>query len=77
MALYPLKRLQHVGRVIVAAPADPAVPRHLGFDVADSVEAALVGAESRHGRRCAIAYLEQPRPPAPMPLIARAPGVSP
>src|SRR5206468_8075612 len=35
-AVYPLKRLGHVGRVIVAAPRDPAIPRHVGFEVAGS-----------------------------------------
>jgi hypothetical protein len=64
MAVYPLKRLQHIGRVVVAAPADPAVPRHLGFEAADSVEAAMARAEARHGRGCSLAYLEHPRPPA-------------
>ncbi|MBI4635632.1 MAG: DUF2088 domain-containing protein [Candidatus Rokubacteria bacterium] len=61
MAVYPLKRLRHVGAVIVAAPEDPAVPRHLGFEVAASVEEALRRAEAIHGRDCAIAYIEQPR----------------
>ncbi len=63
MAVYPLKRLGHVGRVIVAGPRDPAVPRHLGFEVAESVEAAVARAEAAHGRDCAIAYVEQPSPP--------------
>ncbi|MBI3107606.1 MAG: DUF2088 domain-containing protein [Candidatus Rokubacteria bacterium] len=60
MATYPLKRLRHVGRVIVAAPEDPAVPRHLGFDVAGSVEEAVTLAERVHGLDCAIAYIQQP-----------------
>jgi hypothetical protein len=60
MAVYPLKRLQHVGRVIVAGPADPAVPRHLGFEVATTVEEALRRAEAIHGADCAIGYVEQP-----------------
>jgi len=60
MATYPLKRLRHVGRVIVAAPEDPAVPRHLGFDVAGSVEEAVTLAERAHGLDCAIAYVQQP-----------------
>src|SRR5205807_2513920 len=46
MALYPLKRLARVGRVIVAAPEDPRVPRHLGFEVAASVEAAIRQADA-------------------------------
>ena len=60
MALYPLKRLARVGRVIVAAPEDPRVPRHLGFEVAASVEDAIRRAETIHGPDCAIAYVKQP-----------------
>jgi hypothetical protein len=63
MAVYPLKRLSRVGRVIVAAPLDPAVPRHLGFEAASSVEAAVAQAEAVHGRDCAIAHIVQPLPP--------------
>ncbi len=63
MALYPLKRLQHLGRVIVAAPRDPAVPRHLGFETASSVEEAVARAEAVHGRECAIAHVQQPTAP--------------
>ena len=60
LATHPLKRLRHVGRVIVAAPLEPHVPRHLGFEVASSVEDAVAQARARHGRDCAIAYVEQP-----------------
>ena len=60
LATHPLKRLRHVGRVIVAAPVDPHVPRHLGFEVAASVEEAIARAESIHGRDASIAYVEQP-----------------
>lgn len=60
MAVYPLKRLAHVGRVIVVGPDDPAVPRHLGFEPAASVEAAVARAERVHGRDCVIAYVKQP-----------------
>jgi hypothetical protein len=61
LATHPLKRLRHVGRVIVAAPRDRHVPGHLGFETADTVEAAVALAEQVHGRDCAIAYVEQPR----------------
>jgi len=64
-AVYPLKRLSHVGRVIVAAPTDPAIPRHLGFDVAGSVEEAVALAENAHGTGAAIAYVKQPAPARP------------
>ncbi len=60
MAIYPLRRLRHVGRVIVAAPEDPAVPRHLGFDVAASVEEAVALAQRQHGPDCSIAHIAQP-----------------
>jgi len=63
LAVYPLKRLGHVGRVIVAAPRDPAVPRHIGFDTAPSVEEAVARAEAIHGRDPAIAWIRQPVPP--------------
>jgi len=60
LATHPLKRLRHVGRVIVAAPRDPHVPRHLGFEVAASVEQAVARARRIHGPGCVIAYVEQP-----------------
>ena len=60
LATHPLKRLRHVGRVIVAAPVDPNVPRHLGFEAAASVEDAIARAREIHGRAATIAYVEQP-----------------
>jgi hypothetical protein len=60
LATHPLKRLRHVGRVIVAAPEDPHVPRHLGFEVARTVEDAIALAQQIHGPDCAIACVEQP-----------------
>jgi len=65
LAVYPLKRLQHVGRVIVAGPQDPEIPRHVGFDTAPNVEEAVARAAARHGRDCAIAYVRQPVLPHP------------
>ncbi|MBI4610652.1 MAG: DUF2088 domain-containing protein [Candidatus Rokubacteria bacterium] len=70
MAVYPLNRLSHIGSVIVAAPRDPQVPRHLGFEVAASVEEALARAEAVHGRECTIACIQQPL----RPLGAPGPG---
>jgi hypothetical protein len=60
LATHPLKRLRHVGRVIVAAPEDPRVPRHLGWDVAESVEEAIARAVRHHGHEALIAHVEQP-----------------
>lgn len=54
MALYPLKRLRHAGRVIVAGADDPSIPAHLGFDSAPSVDSALERAEGT------IALVEYP-----------------
>ena len=54
MATHPLKRLRHAGRVFVAGPDDPAVPRHVGFVPTASVEEALLEAERIHGRDCSI-----------------------
>jgi len=59
LATHPLKRLQHVGRVIVAAPRDPHVPRHLGFEVAASVEEAVAVAQRFHGPDARIACVQQ------------------
>jgi hypothetical protein len=54
MATHPLKRLRHAGRVFVAGPEDPAVPRHVDFTPAATVEEALTEAERTHGRDCSI-----------------------
>ena len=54
LATHPLRRLRHAGRVIVAGADDPAVPRHVGFDAAQSVEEALRLAEQAHGADCSI-----------------------
>ena len=54
LATHPLRRLKHASRVIVAGADDPAVPRHVGFDYAPSVEAAIADAEARHGGDCSI-----------------------
>jgi hypothetical protein len=64
-AVYPLKRLSHVSRVIVAAPRDPAIPRHVGFEVAATVEEAVALAEKVHGSGCAIAHVQQAPPARP------------
>ncbi|MFQ5897266.1 MAG: lactate racemase domain-containing protein [Candidatus Methylomirabilia bacterium] len=60
MALYPLRRLSHLRQVVVAAPRDAAVPRHLGFETAASVEEAVARAEAVHGPECTVAYILQP-----------------
>jgi hypothetical protein len=60
MALYPLKRLRHAGRVVVAGARHPAVPRHLGFEPAGTVEEALDLAASFHGGRPTLALVQNP-----------------
>jgi lactate racemase len=60
MALYPLKRLRHAGRVIIAGPDDAAVPRHCGFEVAETVEKAISMAEDVHGTGASIAFVDYP-----------------
>jgi hypothetical protein len=54
LATHPLRRLKHAGRIVVAGAVDPAVPRHVGFDAATSIEDALVDAQARHGPECSI-----------------------
>jgi hypothetical protein len=63
MALFPLKRLRHAGRVFVAGAEVPGVVAHAGFTPAESVETAL-GAAMEHagGNGSSIAFV--PYPPA-------------
>ena len=60
MALYPLKRLRHASRVIVAGAEDPAVPAHCGFDSAPDIATAVAMAEEVHGKDCSIVLTEYP-----------------
>jgi hypothetical protein len=60
MALYPLKRLRHAGRVIVAGAEDPGVVRHAGFEPAASVEEALAMAAGDHGPGQSVALVRYP-----------------
>jgi hypothetical protein len=64
LATHPLKRLRHVGRVIVAGPRDAHIPRHLGFEVAVTVEEAVARARVIHGRGSVIGVVQQPAMPA-------------
>lgn len=60
MALYPLKRLRHAGRVIIAGAEDPAIPEHCGFGSATTIEAAIAEAETIHGKDAPIAFVDNP-----------------
>ena len=62
MALYPLKRLRHASRVIVAGPESPDVVRHVGFEPAATVEDALAMAAEGNGGAPSVALV--PYPPA-------------
>ena len=61
MALYPLKRLRHASRVIVAGARDPSLARHAGLDSAKSVEAALAEAAGSHGPEATVAFVPYPQ----------------
>jgi Lactate racemase N-terminal domain len=63
LAIHPLRRLGHVGRVIVAAPRDAHVPRHLGFHVAATVEEAIALARTVHGAAASVGVVEPPEMP--------------
>lgn len=54
MALYPLKRLRHAGRVIVAGAEDPSIPEHVGFSATATVEDALAEARGAHGNSSVV-----------------------
>jgi hypothetical protein len=62
MALFPLKRLRHAGRVLVAGAENPGLVRHVGFMPTDTVESALGAALDMHGPDAEIALV--PYPPA-------------
>jgi hypothetical protein len=64
LAVHPLKRLRRVGRVIVAGARDPQVPRHLGWEVAATVEEAVARARAVHGPGAVVGVVEQPAMPA-------------
>ncbi|MDQ3962729.1 MAG: lactate racemase domain-containing protein [Actinomycetota bacterium] len=59
MALYPLKRLRHAARVIVAGAEDESVPAHCGFDAAPTIETALDMAHAE-GDASRVALVEYP-----------------
>lgn len=61
MALYPLKRLRHAGRVIVAGAEDDRIPRHCGFEAARTVEEAIAMAREAHGSQATVALVDYPQ----------------
>jgi hypothetical protein len=60
MALYPLKRLRHAGRVIVAGAEDPSVVEHVGFEAAPTVERALAMVREANGSDPTVALVRYP-----------------
>lgn len=60
MALYPLKRLKHAGRVIVAGAENPALVEHAGFTPAATVEDAIAEARAEHGSGASVAFVQYP-----------------
>jgi hypothetical protein len=60
MATFPLKRLKHASRVLVAGAEDPDIPRHVGFDPFDSVEDAVAEVQNVHGKDATFAAVSYP-----------------
>jgi hypothetical protein len=60
LATYPLKRLKHAARVLVAGAQIPSLVTHLGFEPADTVEAAIARAEQFHGKDSTIIFIRNP-----------------
>ena len=61
MITYPLKRLRHAARVIVAGAANPAsINQVLGFETTGSVEAAIERAQDYHGKDASIVFVKYP-----------------
>lgn len=60
LALHPLKRLRHAGRVFVAGIEEPELARHLGFEPTSTVEEAVARARAIHGRDASMACVQYP-----------------
>jgi hypothetical protein len=60
MALYPLKRLRHAGRVVVPGIVEPRVAAHVGFEPVANVEAAMSIIRDEHGPNPSIAVVAYP-----------------
>ncbi len=60
MATFPLKRLDHAERIIVAGIEEPELAEHLGFMHAPSIEEAIKIAQQHHGRDANIAVVKYP-----------------
>lgn len=60
MALYPMKRLRHAGRVIVAGAQDRRLVEHAGFSAVATVEDAVAEATASHGPGSSLALVRYP-----------------
>jgi len=61
MTTYPLKRLRHASRVIVAGAENPfSIQQILGFDTANTVEEAVGMAKEYHGKDASIVFVKYP-----------------
>ena len=60
MAIFPLKRLKHAGRIFVAGAQDEGIVRHVGFEPFATVEDAVAEALSVHGRDATFAAVRYP-----------------
>ncbi len=63
LATHPLKRMRHIGQVLVAGAESPEVVEHVGFQATSTVEEAIERAELQYGPNCRIAYVPQPTVP--------------
>ena len=60
LATYPLKRLKHAARVLVAGAQKPSLVTHLGFEPTDTVEAGIAKAERIHGKDSSVIFIRNP-----------------
>jgi len=60
MAMFPMKRLKHAGRVYDAGAEDPGVVRHAGFEPFATVEDAVAEARNVHGPSATFAAVRYP-----------------
>jgi len=60
MVTHPLKRLRHAGHIIVAGAENPSIVRHIGFEPAQTVEAAIDMAREQHGKDASVAFVKYP-----------------
>lgn len=62
-ASFPLRRLNHAGRIFIAGAKNPAMIEKLGFTPFPDVDAAINAAQDIHGRSAPMAYVKYPAVP--------------